>query len=197
MRYAEGHKEKTRERLLDEAAGILRAKGPEGVSVASLMSRLGLTHGGFYAHFKSKDDLIRSALEKSFDEGRIRLRRALDGREAAEGLVRYIDDYLSISHVRQPELGCPLPSLSPELGRVDDDKQGRLASGAQHLREAIAKALIVHGKDDGEAVALAASTLSEMVGAIALARVSATDDEAQTLLEASKLSIKRRLGLVT
>ena len=66
MRYDTDHKARTRERILDEAASAIRAAGPQGVSVGGLMKKAGLTHGGFYAHFGSKDDLVAEAIGHMF-----------------------------------------------------------------------------------------------------------------------------------
>jgi TetR/AcrR family transcriptional repressor of nem operon len=94
---AEGlsHKERTRARILDEAASAMRASGPEGISVAALMKRAGLTHGGFYAHFSSRDDLVAHAIDRMFEDSKAMLARHLTDSEPAAGLAMLIDYYLS------------------------------------------------------------------------------------------------------
>src|SRR5262245_45438020 len=98
MRYPPDHKRETRERVLAEAAKQIRAHGPLGVGVADIMKRAGLTHGGFYAHFKSKDALVAAAIAKMFDGARARWQRATATRDASGGLAAYIDSYLSADH---------------------------------------------------------------------------------------------------
>src|SRR5690349_6687091 len=109
MRYDAEHKQKTRERVLVEAAKAIRTDGPHKIGVAAVMAKAGLTHGGFYAHFESKDDFVAAAIGQMFAEGRVRLDKALDGRSAGEGLTAYIDFYLSGAHRDTRSAGCPLP----------------------------------------------------------------------------------------
>ena len=75
MRYDEGHSEKTKNRVVKIAAAQMRKHGPDKVGVADVMGRAGLTHGGFYAHFDSKDDLIAAAVDRMFEESRARFRK--------------------------------------------------------------------------------------------------------------------------
>jgi len=98
MRYDAEHKQKTREKVLKAAAKAIRADGPHRVGVADVMSKAGLTHGGFYAHFTSKDDLIAAAIEQMFDESRIRMARETEDKPPREALRSYIDFYLSSGH---------------------------------------------------------------------------------------------------
>ncbi|MDB5456452.1 MAG: TetR family transcriptional regulator, partial [Caulobacter sp.] len=93
MRYDAEHKSKTRERVLIETAKAIRADGPHRVAVAGVMAKAGLTHGGFYAHFKSRDDLITAGVGQMFKEGQVRLARAVEGRGPRDGLIAYVDFY--------------------------------------------------------------------------------------------------------
>ena len=85
MRYDAEHKQRTREKVLKAAAKVIRAKGPDRIGVAEVMADVGLTHGGFYAHFESKDDLVSAAIEKMLEESRARLRHETEGRSATYG----------------------------------------------------------------------------------------------------------------
>src|SRR5262245_31906728 len=118
MRYDSEHKERTRQRVLTEAAAAIRAHGPDGIGVAGLMAKAGLTHGGFYAHFKSKDDLVAQAISHMFEESRQRFLTHTDHADPAVALSRYIDMYVSERHRDTPEHGCPLPALSGDLARM-------------------------------------------------------------------------------
>ncbi len=187
------HKQKTRERILDEAASAIRAGGAEGISVANLMKRAGLTHGGFYAHFTSRDDLVAHAIDRMFQDSGAMLDRFLSDEPDAKGLAGLIDYYLSERVMRSPERGCPLPALSGEVPRMPTAARARFEAGVHAFREAIEQAL--EKLDKPGAAMLASSALTEMVGAVMLAR--STSDEAAALqyLSASRDALKQRLGL--
>src|SRR5262245_43377388 len=115
MRYDSTHKGRTRERVLAEAAAAIRSKGAERVGAAEVMARAGLSHGGFYAHFKSKDDLIAQAITYMFDATYARFLTHTEGRAPAEALSRYIDAYLATAHRLDRATGCPIAALSGDL----------------------------------------------------------------------------------
>src|SRR5260370_42009672 len=94
MRYDNNHKERTRARVLAEAAAAIRSKGVERVGVAEVMAGAGLTHGGFYAHFQSKDDLVAQAITHMVDAGCAWFVRHTEGRAPADALSNYVDAYL-------------------------------------------------------------------------------------------------------
>src|SRR6185369_4828225 len=119
VRYASDHKAKTREQLLQAAAREIRAKGPDGVAVAGIMAQVGLTHGGFYAHFKSKDALIEAALEEMFRAAKERSEPIIASADSREALRAYLDFYLSPAHRDGRDRGCPLPALSGDFARGD------------------------------------------------------------------------------
>src|SRR5262245_56464481 len=129
MRYDAEHKERTRQRVLTEAAAAIRAHGPDGIGVAALMSKAGLTHGGFYAHFKSKDDLVAQAIGQMFEEARERFHVNTDDPDPAAALCKYIDIYVSSRHRDSPERGCPLPALSGDLARMSAPARKRFTAG--------------------------------------------------------------------
>jgi TetR/AcrR family transcriptional repressor of nem operon len=193
MRYDTDHKARTRERILDEAASAIRASGPQGVSVGGLMKKAGLTHGGFYAHFGSKDDLIAEAISHMFGGPYANFATLTEGKPPAEALAAYVDFYLSPRHRDARDRGCPLPSLSGDLARMPPSARARFGEGAERLRSSIAGLLEAMGRDDAEA--LASSAIAEMVGAIALAR--ATDDVARSdaILAATRGALNERLGI--
>ena len=193
MRYDKEHKARTRERILNEAAKAIRASGPEGVSVGGLMKKAGLTHGGFYAHFGSKDELVAEAIRQMFGGPYGNFAALTDGKPPAEALSAYVDFYLSPRHRDARDRGCPLPALSGDVARMPAAARARFGEGAERLRKAIAGLLEAMGRDDGET--LAASAIAEMVGAIALAR--ATDDPVRSdaMLAATRSTLRNRLGL--
>jgi len=115
VRYGEGHKAATRKRIVNAAAKRFRKEGAEAVGVAGLMADAGLTHGGFYAHFESKEELFRDAVVHALDQTRARLmlRAQADG----GGLEAMVRDYLTARHVKCPERGCAAAALAPEIAR--------------------------------------------------------------------------------
>jgi TetR/AcrR family transcriptional regulator, transcriptional repressor for nem operon len=193
VRYDSEHKERTRQRVLTEAAAAIRAHGPAGIGVASLMAKAGLTHGGFYAHFKSKDDLVAEAISHMFEETRQRFLAQADDSDPAAALSRYIDTYVSAGHRDSPQHGCPLPSLSGDLPRLPAGARKRFTAGLEGLTRAIAKRLKELNKPTPER--LAASMVAEMVGAVALSR--AVEDRALSdrILKTSRDALKTRIGL--
>ena len=113
MRYKEDHKEQTHQRIVETASREFRAHGFDGIGIARLMSLLQLTHGGFYAHFKDKEDLTREAMSWALDESLNFMVQALE-RGGIRSLIEY---YLSDVHRDNPGYGCPVPSLSAEEAR--------------------------------------------------------------------------------
>lgn len=192
MRYSDDHKAKTRERVLREAARELRAKGRESVSVARVMARAGLTHGGFYAHFASKDDLVAEAVGTMFDDARARL-TAMAEDEPRRALRGYIDFYLSHAHRDNREWGCPLPALSGDLARADPAARARFGAGVKGLSDRLAQRLRAIGNATPETDASA--MLTQMVGAVALARAVADPAQSDAILADAHADLIVRYGL--
>jgi TetR/AcrR family transcriptional regulator, transcriptional repressor for nem operon len=160
MRYTSNHKAETRQRILGEAARRFRKDGIEGTGLVPLMKALGLTHGGFYAHFESKDALVQASLDTAIEQTVQRWEEPCD--DAARRA--FVASYLSAAHRDEPGDGCPLSSLSAELGL-----RGQPSSETDALVARLAARLenctMVAPREDQGIVALAA-----MVGALTLAR---------------------------
>ena len=193
MRYDAEHKQKTRERVLQEAAKAIREEGPHRIGVAGVMAKAGLTHGGFYAHFKSKDDLVTAAIGHMFERSVGRRIRETEGREPAAGLNAYIDFYLSAGHRDSRTSGCPMAALAADLPRLNTDAQTCFAAGVAAATAGIADLLTKLGRDAPED--LAASAIAELVGALSLARAEPDKDRSDAMLDRSKRLLKSRLGL--
>jgi TetR/AcrR family transcriptional repressor of nem operon len=193
MRYDSEHKERTRQRVLSEAAAAIRAHGPDGIGVAGLMAKAGLTHGGFYSHFKSKDDLVAQAISRMFEESRLKFAAHTEEKDPAVALGRYIDMYVSQRHRDAPENGCPLPALSGDLARMPAKARKRFTAGFAALAENIAGRLKELKKPAPEQ--MAESMLAEMVGAIALSRALEDAATSDRIIETSRAALKARIGL--
>jgi TetR/AcrR family transcriptional repressor of nem operon len=184
------HKARTRARILDEAASAIRTGGAQGISVADLMKRAGLTHGGFYAHFGSRDDLLAHAVDRMFEDSSAMLNRFLN--EDAPGLSALIDYYLSERAYRAVEAGCPLPGLLGEVARMPPEARERFEAGVRIFRERIERVLDAMGRPDSSE--LASSIQAELVGAMTLARSMSDETAALAYLAASRERLKERVG---
>jgi TetR/AcrR family transcriptional regulator, transcriptional repressor for nem operon len=193
MRYDTEHKERTRTRVLMEAAKAIRAEGPHRIGVAGVMAKAGLTHGGFYAHFASKDDLVVAAMAQMFAESLANFDRLTKGKSPAAALGAYIDFYLSAKHRDAHDIGCPLPALSADLPRLGNAAREQFALGAENLRKALAGLIAARGDTDAEA--LSSSVLAELVGALSLARGVSNAKQSNAILKRSSEGLKLRLGL--
>ena len=193
MRYDADHKEKTHAKLLKAAAKAVRAEGPHRVGVAAVMADAGLTHGGFYAHFASKDALVAAAIGQMFEEARTRFLHETQERTPAQGLIAYIDFYLSAAHRDARRSGCPIAALASDLPRLKKPALEQFADGAARLRAALADKLAQLGNADPQQEA--SSAMSELVGALSLARAEPDAKRSDAILADSRRALKRRLKL--
>ena len=138
MRYAEHHKQETRERVLRIAARDLRQNGPDKVVIADVMEAAGLTHGGFYAHFKSKDVFLAETLDGIFIRARAKTREMVAGLPPRHALATYIDNYVSVAHRDHPESGCPIVALNSDLPRQSQKFRDAFDRGVRSLVAALA-----------------------------------------------------------
>ena len=193
MRYQPEHKEQTRSLVLSEASKAIRKDGPAGVSLAAIMKRAGLTHGGFYAHFASRDELIAAAITQMFDDIRDRWVHETLDRTPVDGLSRYVDWYLSKSHRDNREAGCPVAALASDLPRLSEPCQKAYAEGTRRIFSTITAQVEQAGVTDAKYVV--SSVLAEMVGALSLARIEPDPRRSDGILKASLRSVKQRLGI--
>lgn len=195
MRYSSEHKAETRERVLKEAAKEIRAKGPGNVAVAGIMARAGLTHGGFYAHFQSKDALVGEAIGTMFADARKRS-AAIDAAGDPRSVLRaYVDFYLSPAHRDSRDRGCPLPTLSGDFARSEPATRERFGAGVVGIAARLAVPLAALGHADAEAESHA--LLAQLVGGVALARAVGDAALSDAMLADTHASIVARYGLET
>ena len=193
MRYDAAHKARTRATILAEAARAIRADGPHRLGVADLMARAGLTHGAFYAHFATRDELIAEAVSASFESGAETCRGIMATLPPREALAAFVRAYLSRAHRDMPGTGCPLPALAADLPRLPTPARAGFATGLARVRGRIEMLVASAGLADPEAVA--SSILAEMVGAVALARALPNPAASDAVLKRSRDAIMARLGL--
>ena len=193
MRYEPDYKAKTRQKVLAEAAKVMRAEGLQGMGVANVMAKAGLTHGAFYAHFDSKDALIAETILEMAQAARGKFDVVTEGLEPAEALRRYVAFYLSPRHRDNTETSCPLPWLAGEIPRLEAPSRKRYGASVAGLTELLAVRLreLKHADADGAA----SSVVAELVGALALSRAVGDKAQSDAILARSKDSILGRLGL--
>jgi len=175
--------QQSHERILDAAARTVRRAGVAGVGVSDVMKEAGLTHGGFYAHFASRDALLAEALEHAGSQSNARVRERMRARtEAGETPLRaLVSEYLSGTHMEALELGCPVAAVSSDLQRSADSLREVSQSRVRGLAKLV-EGTLAPGVPAGSAWAIAAS----MVGAIQLARVLGADGGGNEVLQACR-----------
>jgi TetR/AcrR family transcriptional repressor of nem operon len=161
-------KAETHERIVKTAARAIREHGYDGASVADVMKQAGLTHGGFYAHFDSREAMLEEALDCAAAEGRARLTAVAERAEPGHALEALIASYLSDRHVAHPESGCTLAALGSETARQAPALRKIATRQVHGLADLLAAQLPGDAADNRDR---ALAMLSAMVGAIALSRM--------------------------
>ncbi|MNK54056.1 HTH-type transcriptional repressor BepR [compost metagenome] len=172
MKKSKAETAKTRKTILRAASRAFRERGFNGVAVKELMGQAGLTHGGFYAHFPSKEALLVEACADAFSDSIERLMGVSAAAPAGEGLKAMIEAYLSPQHRDQPGLGCLIPSLGGEISRESPHVRQSFTQSVTKLLDLLKDQLDLGDPQEREAAAL--SLLARMVGGMLLAR--AVDD---------------------
>jgi len=173
MGHSRAEKEKTHKRIVKIAAKRFREEGLAGVGIAELMKEAGLTVGGFYKHFDSRDDLVAEAVSSAFGNWKSQVDAVASGGPPVS-YAKLIDDYLNEAHRSNPGAGCVFSALAPEIARSDKRTRGLASEQIRNDIELIAA--LLPGKDKRTARSRAILTFSALVGAMALAR--AVSDEA-------------------
>src|SRR5215472_15073614 len=126
MRYEPEHKAETRKRIVKDASRQVRRAGLSGSGVARVMRASGLTHGGFYKHFRNKNDLLVEAISEAFRQRGADRERIAAGAAPGEEWKAIVNWYLSEEHCAHPETGCPIAALASELSRMDPKTKKRV-----------------------------------------------------------------------
>jgi len=173
-RKPEGRKAETRQRILDAAGALFRAQGIDGVGVDAVMHEAGLTHGGFYLHFASKEALVAEVAAASLARAAARWDQISREPDRAAALARIVGSYLDPEHVAAVSQGCMLTTLGPEVARRPGSRGG-ITQAMRTMLDALARLLPGRRKD-------AVAALSTMVGAVVLARIADDPDLANEFL---------------
>jgi TetR/AcrR family transcriptional repressor of nem operon len=192
LRYPAGHKAQTFRRIVETACRCFRRQGINEVSVAELMASAGLSHGGFYAHFASKDALVAAAVGHGLDVKRHLVEDWVASAERGENPIAVVvRNYLSTQHRDNIGDGCPLPALSAEIARGNPVARTVLTEKLMALVAVLAEAGPFDDSAQREASAIA--VLSTLVGAILLARATNDSRYSDEILRASREMLLKSL----
>jgi TetR/AcrR family transcriptional repressor of nem operon len=180
MGHSKAQKTRTHKRIVSIASKRFREKGLAGLGIAELMKEAGLTVGGFYKHFGSRDDLVAEAVNTAFGGWQRRLDAAKSGGPSVS-LEKLIDEYLSETHRDNPGSGCAFSALAPEIAR--SDKRTRSLTSEQVRSDVQLIATLLPGVDKRAARSRAILTLSALVGAMSLARAVSDEALSREILE--------------
>src|SRR5437016_11896802 len=178
MRYEPEHKTRTRDRIVRNAARKLRAEGLRGPGVASVMKASGLTVGGFYKHFRRKDELLADAIAEGFSESGEKIYSSLQNVPREHRWKELVRLYLSPEHCDHPETGCPVAALAPEMARAKLGVRKRIAGLIQGYRWVE----FMPGRTATERRQNFSVIFSAMAGAVSVARILTDPADRQKVL---------------
>jgi TetR/AcrR family transcriptional repressor of nem operon len=193
MRYTPQHKSNTHRKILAVASELFRSQGIGNVGVTDLMQRAGLTHGGFYAHFRSKDALAAEAMRSAFEESTQRFRQQFEESEPGLRFSSAVERYLSAMHRDNASQGCVAAALAGEVSRQTGPVRDAMTAGIRRLIENVEKMIEADGLTLDAHAALAT-----MVGALVLSRAASDPKLSDTLISHARDSLlsapAKRLG---
>ena len=189
MRYSTEHKARNHENILSVAARTFREHGADLSGIGTVMKKVGLTKGGFYRHFESKDDLFVEAVARAFEEMGEGMERAARSAPEGHAVRAMIERYLSVAHANSPGTGCVLSALAPELARKPVSVRRRIEMLQDAYRERLL--VFVPGETREERLEKCRVLFSSMAGVLMMARM-ATDPKKreQRLMEARSFFLK-------
>ncbi len=190
MRYSTEHKEETHRKIVQKAAEEFRRNGLDGIGVSGLMSKLGLTHGGFYAHFPTKDALIGDASACIMHENLARMVEAAEAAPQGKAVQAIIDKYLSTQHRDNPAMGCAMPALAAELARKPEKIRKNFTKALEDVFNRLAT--FMPGDSDAVRKDAAISLFTAMAGAVLVARASSDPELSDRILSSARQSLIER-----
>jgi len=184
MRYSKEHKAETHARIVKNASVRLREHGAHGVGVADLMKDAGLTHGGFYAHFDSREALVVEAFVHAMDRSTERWRKKAELTPPEKRFASIVESYLTPAHRDDPGHGCAVPTLAAEIARESPKTRKAFAAKLDEMIDMLADQI----PDVPRKVARkqAISALATMMGAMVLSRVAGTGEFSDEILAAGR-----------
>jgi TetR/AcrR family transcriptional repressor of nem operon len=184
MRYSREHKLETHDRIVKKASVRIREKGAHGIGVADLMKDAGLTHGGFYAHFDSREALVIEAFAYAMDRSTERWRKLAETTPPEKRMATIVESYLTPQHRDDPGHGCAVTALGAEIARESPKTRKAFAAKLEQMAEMLAEQMPDVPRKAARKQALA--TLSTMVGTLVLARIAGSGELSDEILGAGR-----------
>jgi len=169
VRYRPEHKLEIHQKIVKDASRRVRAEGLNGAAVSAVMKDAGLTHGGFYKHFGSKDDLLLESLREGFREIKDTLAHAAEQSPPGEAWKEIVRTYLSLELCDHRERGCPMAALSPELARADKRMKPQIVAELVNYKSRMLPFMPGQRTADKERAFFV--IFSTMIGAVEIARI--------------------------
>jgi TetR/AcrR family transcriptional regulator, transcriptional repressor for nem operon len=190
MRYSREHKLETHARIVKKASVRLREKGAHGIGVADLMKEAGLTHGGFYAHFDSRDALVIEAFTHAMDRGTEHWRKLAERTPPEKRLAAVVESYLTPIHRDDPGHGCAIPTLGAEIARESSKTRKAFAAKLEQMIDVLADQIPELPRKAARKQAMAA--VGTMMGTIVLARIAGSGEFSDEILAAGRDAVLGR-----
>jgi len=190
MRYSKEHKLETHARIVKKASVRLREKGAHGVGVADLMKEAGLTHGGFYAHFDSREALVIEAFAYAMDRSTERWRNLAEATPPEKRLATIVNSYLTPAHRDDPGSGCAVPTLGAEIARESPKTRKAFSAKLEQMVDMLAEQIPDVPRKAARKQAMAA--IATMMGTMVLARIAGNADFSDEILEAGRDAVLDR-----
>jgi TetR/AcrR family transcriptional repressor of nem operon len=190
MRYSKEHKQETHARIVKKASVRLREKGAHGIGVADLMKEAGLTHGGFYAHFDSREALVIEAFGYAMDRAVEHWRKIAAETPPEKRLSTIVDSYVSTVHRDDPGRGCAIPTLAAEIARENPRTRKAFAAKLEQMIDMLAAQIPDVPRKAARKQAMA--VIATMMGTVVLARVAGSGEFSQEILGAGREAVLGR-----
>ncbi len=184
MRYSREHKLETHARIVKKASVRIREKGAHGIGVADLMKDAGLTHGGFYAHFDSREALVIEAFAYAMDRSTERWRKLAETTPPEKRMATIVETYLTPLHRDDPGHGCAVTALGAEIARESPKTRKAFAAKLEQMVDMLAEQMPEVPRKAARKQALA--TLSTMVGTLVVARIAGSGELSDEILGAGR-----------
>jgi TetR/AcrR family transcriptional regulator, transcriptional repressor for nem operon len=190
MRYSREHKLETHARIVKRASVRLREKGAHGIGVADLMKDAGLTHGGFYAHFDSREALVIEAFAHAMDRSTERWRKLAEQTPPDQRMAAIVDAYLTPAHRDDPGHGCAIPTLGAEIARESPKTRKAFAAKLEEMIDALAAQI----PDLPRKIARKQATamIATMMGTLVMARVAGNGEFSEEILGSGREAVLGR-----
>jgi len=184
MRYSREHKAQNHEKIVSLAARAFRERGGDSSGIGTVMKKVGLTKGGFYRHFKSKDDLLVEAVARALDEMGTGMVEAAESAPQGQALRAIIERYLSTAHANSLGTGCVVSALGPEFARKPVSVRKRIETALDRYRERLLP--FAPGQTREEKLMKLQLLLSSMAGVLTRVRVTSSPERREQMLADSR-----------